>query len=269
MSTLVDKIVTLMEKMTFTEKLELNELLAISLRKDVRQTTMPISPKTKPRLQTEDLGKKFEMAICLAYGIPYDGPYKYGMELPEKLKPRLSKLLELFPNCRHTARGGARYDFTSVDETKYLSAKTTKGEGKVAPQGVAQAQPEKFCKDLKIQYTTIPALKEYIQKNKLDIIPVLITHTFDCPIIYYNQQKDTIRYVTLNTPIEWDTYGYRWTCDWTNWNNSSILKIIIDGKETSLLEFQFHTASRSNMAVRWFFDNFLDLFKKNLSIIDL
>lgn len=219
-------------------------------------------------LQTEDLGKIFEMAICLLYGIPYDGPYKYGMELPEKLKPRLFKLLELFPNCRHTAKGGARYDFTSVDETKYLSAKSTKkAVGKVAPQVVGQAKPEKFCKELKIQYTTIPALKEYIQKNIVDIIPVLMSHTFDCPNIYYNQQKDTIRYVTLNEKqIEWNKYQLRWTRDWTNWNNSSVLKIIIDGKETSILEIQFHTTSRSNMAVRWFYDNFLDLFKDHLDI---
>jgi hypothetical protein len=30
-------------------------------------------------LKTEDTGKMFEMAICLAYGIPYDGKYKYDM----------------------------------------------------------------------------------------------------------------------------------------------------------------------------------------------
>lgn len=43
-------------------------------------------------LQTEDTGKIFEMAICLAYDIPYDGKYKYSMEIPQKLKLRLSKL---------------------------------------------------------------------------------------------------------------------------------------------------------------------------------
>lgn len=53
--------------------------------------------EVKKKLLTEDLGKMFEMAICLTFGIPYDGKYKYGMELPEELKPRLSKLVELFP----------------------------------------------------------------------------------------------------------------------------------------------------------------------------
>jgi hypothetical protein len=81
----------------------------------------------KQVLQTEDTGKIFEMAICLAYNIPYDGNYKYGMEEPERLKHRLSKLLELFPMCSHTAKRGSRYDYTSdTDANKHLSAKTTK-----------------------------------------------------------------------------------------------------------------------------------------------
>ena len=93
----------------------------------------------KMPLKTEDLGKMFEMAICLAYRIPYDGPYKYGMELPNRLKDRLVKLQELFPTPTHTAKKGARYDYTAVMEDKrmHLSAKTTKmNGGKVAPQVV-------------------------------------------------------------------------------------------------------------------------------------
>jgi len=70
------------------------------------KVTAPV--KVDMTLQTEDTGKMFEMAICLAYGIPYDGKYKYSMELPEKLKPRLSKLIDIFPKCRHTAKKGGR-----------------------------------------------------------------------------------------------------------------------------------------------------------------
>lgn len=51
---------------------------------------------SKKTLHTEDTGKIFEMAICLAYGIPYNGKYKYGMEEPEKLKARLQNLLNYF-----------------------------------------------------------------------------------------------------------------------------------------------------------------------------
>jgi hypothetical protein len=118
-------------------------------------------------LQTEDTGKIFEMAICLAYGIPYDGKYKYGMEIPEKLKLRLCKLTEMFPMCMHTARKGSRYDYTCVDDnSKHLSAKSTKkGGGKVAPQVIGQSQPKKFCDLLGIEYTTILAKRIYSKRN--------------------------------------------------------------------------------------------------------
>lgn len=222
-------------------------------------------------LLTEDTGKIFEMAICMAYGIPYDGKYKYSMELPEKLKPRLSKLVELFPTCRHTAKRGSRYDYTSLtDETKHLSAKTTKkGIGKVAPQVIGQSQPKKFCEIIGIEYTNITDLKKYIQTNILDIIPILINYTFDCPNIYYHQEKDTISYITLESPIVWDKYVFKWTCGWSEWGNSSTLKIIVEGKEYALLEFQFHTKNRTNMAIRWFYENILTIFKKNFLITEL
>jgi hypothetical protein len=222
-------------------------------------------------VKTEDTGKCFEMAICLVYGIPYDGPYKYGMEIPEKLKPRLSKLTELFPMCAHTAKRGARYDYTAIDDSaKHLSAKTTKkGGGKVAPQVVGQSQPKKFCETLGIEYTSIQALKKYIQENIATILPTLVNYTFDCPNIYYNQEKNTIQYITLTRPIDWSKYEYKWTCSWEDWANSSTVKLASKDQLVSLVEFQFHTKSRTNMAIRWCYENFLTLFKEHLTILDL
>lgn len=238
------------------------------LTKNIKEK-LPI--KKSKKLATEDTGKIFEKAICLAYGIPYDGKYKYSLETPEQLKPRLAKLVELFPMCRHSAKKGARYDFTGLaDETMHLSAKTTKkGVGKVAPQVVGQSQPKKFCEIIGIPYTTNADLKAYIQPNILSILPVLVSYTFDCPTIYYNEEKNTIRYITLTTPIEWAKYTFNWTCDWSKWNNSSTLKIIVEEKEVALLEFQFHSKSRTNLVIRWSYENFLTIFKQNLSIIDL
>jgi hypothetical protein len=227
---------------------------------------------TQPKkILTEDTGKIFEMAICMAYGILYDGKYKYSMEIPEKLKPRLTKLVELFPTCSHTAKKGARYDFTSLtDETKHFSAKSTKkGIGKVAPQVIGQSQPKKFCESIGIAYTNNTVLKEYIQTNILTILPILVSYTFDCPIIYYNQKEDTIRFITLNKPIEWTNLNFKWTCNWSEWKNGSSLKIIIEGKEMPLLEWQFHTKSRTNMAIRWYYEYFLTIFNQNLCIIHM
>ena len=172
--------------------------------------------------------------------------------------------------CRHTAKRGSRYDFTSLaDDTKHLSAKSTKkGTGKVAPQVVGQSQPKKFCESLGIEYTTISDLKKYIQTNIVDIIPILVQYTFDCPNIYYNEEKNTIRFIILNVPIQWSSYEFKWTCDWSTWNNSSSLKITWNNKEYMLLEFQFHTKSRTNMAIRWYYENFLTVFRDNLCVTD-
>lgn len=238
----------------------------------VQNTNTRVSPQVeKKTLKTEDTGKIFEMAICMAYGIQYDGKYKYCMEAPEKLKPRLKKLTELFSMCVHAAKKGSRYDFTSIaDKTVHLSAKTTKkGIGRVAPQVVGQSQPIAFCKNIGITFTTIQCLKKHIQEKIVDVLPVLVNYTFDCPNIYYNQEKNSIRYITMTSQIDWTKYQYKWTCNWEEWNNSSTLKIIHNEKEHSLVEFQFHTASRTNMAVRWFYENFLELFKTHLTIINI
>jgi hypothetical protein len=222
------------------------------------------------KLKTEDTGKILEMAICLAYGIQYDGKYKYSMEDAETLKEKLTKLPTLFPMCKHTAKKGARYDFTSVeDATLHLSAKSTKKGGKVAPQVVGQSQPQPFCEVIGIEYTSIPDLKRFIQENPAKILSVLVEYTFDCPNVYYNKEKGTIKYITLNRRIDWNYFKFKWTCDHEKWNNSSTLKIVVQGKEFALVEFQFHTKSRTNMAIRWCYENFLSIFKENLTIIDV
>lgn len=220
---------------------------------------------------TEDTGKIFEMAICLTYGIPYDGPFRYRMEDAEQLSQKLTRLTQLFPTPNHSARRGARYDFTGIDDpTQHLSAKSSKkGVAKVAAQVVGQSQPKKFCESLNIEYTTIPALKQYIQTEPTRVLDMITHYTFDCPNVYYNKERDIIQYIRLTTPIEWKNYDFKWTCDWNKWKNSSTLKIVVRGKEFSLVEFQFHTKNRTNMAVRWFYDNFLMIFKDNLTILEL
>jgi hypothetical protein len=221
------------------------------------------------KVLTEDTGKIFEMAICLAFGIPYIGKYKYSMENAENLKNRLVKLPELFPMCTHTAEKGARHDFTSLDQLMHLSAKTTKRGGKVAPQVIGQCQPKKFCEITGIEYTTNTDLKRSIQTNIINILPILVSYTFDCPNIYYNRQEDTIRFISLIKNIEWENYGFRWTRDWNEWSNSTTLKVILEDKELALLEIQFHTKSRTNMVIRWYYEHFLTIFNENLSIIKL
>ncbi len=221
----------------------------------------------------------FEKAICLAYGIEYDGKYKYGMELPNALQPRLAKLPELFPKCTHSAKAGSRYDFTSIDDpTLHLSAKTNKDKKscKVAPQG-CQAQPKKFCEELGIPYTDVPTLKSYIQTNIISILPYCVSHTFDCPNIYYNHASNTILFIKMIKEIDWSKMTYEWTRTGNEWvhrdgsadGGSSTLKIKTSRGFVPLMEFQFHTTSRTNMVARWCYDNVLDIFRDNFSITAL
>ena len=225
----------------------------------------------EPRVKTEDTGKIFEKALCNALNIPFVGKYKYE-EPSTDFVSRLSSINELYPNLTHTAEKGARYDFTSsTDPAIHLSLKSTKkGGGKVAPQVVGQCQPEKFCKTMDIPYVSPQELKQYIQQNIAAILPVLVSHTFDSPILYYNQEKNTVRHIVLSTPIDWLSFRYKWTRDSTAWTNSTTLKIVSGekGKGLALLEIQFHT-TRTNMAIRWCFENFLKIFKENLTIVDL
>jgi hypothetical protein len=224
-------------------------------------------------LATEDTGKEFENAICKAKGIDYVGKYKYTNILADELKDRLQPALQkLIPyELEHTAKRGARYDFTGkTDQTKHLSAKSTKkGKGKVAPQVIGQPQPKKFCEIIGIEYTNNENLKKYIQENITLILPYLVNYTFDCPNIYYNKEENTIRFITLNNKIDWDKYTYKWTCNYLDWNNSSTLKIVINNIEYDLVEFQFHTKSRTNMAIRWSYEDVLNVCKEYFTIVDI
>jgi hypothetical protein len=220
-------------------------------------------------VKTEDTGKCFEMAICLAYSVPFNGKFNYDIARPQKLASRLEKLTTLFPQCTHS-KPGSRYDFISLDGEKYLSAKSTKrGVGKVAPQVIGQCSPQKFSETLGIPFTNNKALKQHIQGNIGSILPVLVHHTFDCSTIFYNEAADTIRYIEMIKKPEWNKYEFEWTCDFESWKNSSTCKIKTEEATLSLIEFQFHTKSRTNMAVRWCFENFLQVFKENLYCVNL
>jgi hypothetical protein len=229
---------------------------------------MEIEPT--PLFKTEDTGKTLEYAICLAYNIPYNGPFKYSVEEAQALVPRLKMGLiehKLFPQCTHTAEKGSRYDYTASDDaSQHLSAKSTKDKGKVAPQVIGQPTPQKFCNLIGVPLTDVYNLKKYIQENINSILPLLDTYTFDSSILYYNKKKDTIQFIKLVTPIVWSNYQYSWTTPYNKWTNSTTLHISTPGqKSVPLVEFQFHS-TRKNMAIRWCFDAFLKFFQNNLTI---
>jgi hypothetical protein len=239
-------------------------------------TLIDIHADNKKKLLTEDLGKQFEMAICLLYETHYDGKFKYSMKEPEELKNRIIGLKQIYPyKLIHTAKGGARYDFTCVESPDIkLSAKTTKNKGvfKVCPQVIGQPSKKKFCEYFGLENNLInQEIKEYIQKNIEKILEKYFEYTFDCPIIFYNKGSSILWFIKNNSKIDWNDCIIEFSHIKRNkeWNESTT--IFINGH--SMGEFQFHN-HRDNIKFRWNMYNLLYCFhhgenEKYFEIIDL
>ena len=268
----------------------------------------------KKKLLTEDLGKQFEMAICLLKNIPFDGSYKYDLDKPTKIKDKLTKLNDICDkNIKHTAKGGCKFDFTSEDDTLvlldstpkfesntlilldstpkfesntlvlldstpkfesntyHLSAKTSKKDGKVCPQVIGQPTKNKFCEYYNLDTNTPhDDIKKYIIKNIKPLLKDYFDNTFHCDTLYYNEKKNKIIYISKKNDIDWNSYNYNFThlLNKKKWNESTTLKIEMDGNDISLGEFQIHK-KRSAIKYRWHFEKLLDIFKNNFNIIDI
>lgn len=225
--------------------------------------------KTQKKVLTEDLGKMFEMAICLLYEIEYCGNYKYSLEEAYSIKDKLHKLKDNFPfTIKHIAKNGNRYDFVTIDDDKiHLSAKTTKKVGKVCPQVIGQASKKKFCEFLGLNLNyNLEEIKKYIEINIKSLLEIYFMNTFDCPIVYYNKSKNNILFVKSRESINWKTYKISFSHIIKNkkWNESSC--IIVD--DTTIGEFQIHN-NRNCIKFRWSFEKLLKFFHKNFDITDL
>ena len=220
-------------------------------------------------VRTEDTGKEFEMAICHAKEINYDGKYKYSMDLAHKLNTRLSEALKDITEITHIASRGSPNDFLiSHNVPEFLSAKTTKKGGKIAPQVIGQATPHKLCAYLCIDYSSNSNLKTYIYDNYLQLLKIMEHFTFhNKKLIYYNNYTDTLQTIIKTQDINWNEFMYTWTRSRRSWNNSNTLKVSYENKYVALCEVQFHSRSRNNVVLRWSFDNLLKIMHKNFEVL--
>lgn len=233
------------------------------------------------KIRTEDTGIHLEQVLCEVLGIECKSKNKnnYRSEFREEaemLIPRLRRMSAVYHfgehKYEHTAAGGYPYDFTgTIDQTIRLSLKSAKhrDKAKVAPHTIGQAHPDKFAEMVGAPNSEDGAagLKRWIQENAPALLTVVAGHTFDCPIIYYNKGASTLQYITLREPIDWAANEYAWSCPCDRWNNSSTLKIKLpDGKFKAIMEVQFHSKSRKNMAIRWAFDSVLRIFSRVFDI---
>jgi hypothetical protein len=240
----------------------------IILEDDAPTDVIITQPKPK-KVLTEDLGKIFEMAICLLYDTAYDGTYKYSLEEAEIIKERIYNLKEIFPyKIKHIAKNGSKYDFVSIeDDTIHLSAKTTKKDGKVCPQVIGQPSKKKFCEFFKLDaLTDLEQIKQYIQDNVVALLETYCLTTFDCPIIYYNKHKNVLLFVKLKEQINWTNHSIAFSHIVKNkkWNESSSIVI----NNVTIGEFQIHT-HRDCIKFRWAFEKLLELFFTSFEIINV
>ena len=224
---------------------------------------------TTNKVLTEDLGKIFEMAICLYYEIDYDGHYKYSLQEAQILQNKLSNLKSVFPyNIKHCAKGGSKYDFECIDDpTIHLSAKTTKKDGKVCPQVIGQPSRKKFCEFFALdQSTCLDQIKTFIINNIAHMLTVYCNHTFDCPLLYYNNHSNLLAFIVYKEHINWSNYAIQFSHNIKNklWNESS--SISING--VTIGEFQVHN-NRDCIKFRWCFEKLLAMFGQHFTIIDL
>lgn len=239
--------------------------------KEMEEDNPIVEEEIKPqkKVLTEDLGKIFEMAICILYEIEYDGKYKYGLEEANIIKDKLHKLKVVFPfKIKHIAKNGNKYDFVSIDDNKInLSAKTTKKDAKVCPQVIGQPSKKKFCEFFGIDSNyNLEQIKNYIETNVKSLLEIYTLNTFDCPIVYYNKHKNILLFIKLKESINWTNFEISFSHIIKNkkWNESSC--IIIDG--ITIGEFQIHN-HRDCIKFRWLFEKLLNLFNYNFEIVDL
>ena len=224
----------------------------------------------KPKVITEDLGKIFEMAICLLYNTPFNGKYKYSMLAAETLSNKISNLKNLIPNnIIHTAKNGSRYDFTLTDGDgdEYLSAKTTKKGDKVCPQVIGQPSKKKFCSHFELDNSiTTNDIKLYIQENVHKMLEKYFEYTFDCPIIYYNEHQNICLLIKKRENIKWcqEHIEFSHIIKGKEWNESTT----ISSKGTTLGEFQVHN-HRDNIKFRWNLLSLLKMFDSNFEVTQI
>ena len=225
---------------------------------------------TTNKVLTEDLGKIFEMAICLYYEIDYDGHYKYSLQEAQILKNKLGNLKSVFPYAiKHCAKGGSKYDFECIDDpTIHLSAKTTKKDGKVCPQVIGQPSRKKFCEffDLDVHNVSLEQIKLYIINNIAHMLTIYCTHTFDCPLLYYNNHSNKLAFIVYKENINWSNSTIQFSHNIKNklWNESS--SISING--VTIGEFQVHN-NRDCIKFRWCFEKLLAMFGQHFTIVEL
>lgn len=226
-------------------------------------------------LQTEDLGKICEMAICLLADCEYQGEFRYSMEKSQVLKTRFSPLLEECRGLKHTGKSDNLHDFRPLleDISKDLSVKSNKRGWMVCPQG-GQGTKKTFCQRFGLPleaYSDGEAIKLFVVRETPQILDNFTKSTFHCKVIYYNEPANAVWLIKQKSPIIWteQTLKFAHLKLGKVWNESTTLYVEKDGKDISIGEFQNHN-NRNCFKFRWNFRNLLfQAFRNHFDIMEV
>jgi hypothetical protein len=144
----------------------------------ILQSILKLSKKLQ-KLQTEDLGKITEYAMCILLDTPFEGKYKYSVESAEIIAERFRKtefLQKQYGGCVHsgakdpiTGEINPPHDFINKNNTNKLSVKSIKtGAWKILQKSVSPVQ-RNFKRPF--HYCAIPTKPILKSKNLLKNIP--------------------------------------------------------------------------------------------------
>ena len=232
-------------KLSETKNIISNINLNLDDNKSDNKSDNSIIKISKKKLLTEDLGKQFEMAICLLKNISFDGSYKYDLDKPTKIKDKLTKFNDICDkNIKHTAKGGCKFDFTSEDNTLGLLDSTPKFESNTL--GLLDSTPKFECNTLDLLDSTPKFesntyhLSAKTSKKDGKVCPQVIgqpTKNKFCE--YYNLDKNTSnddikKYIIKNIkPLLKDYFDNTFHCD-TLYYNEKKDKIIYISKKNDI-----------------------------------
>lgn len=240
-----------------------------------------------PKLKTENLGVALEQVICEITGITYGGKKSKYTEDCDEIKhiffknDNLIKFLnDSLDGYSHTGSDKVEnlmgkqvshpFDFekNTLEGELHIQCKSNKNGSKVAPRSIGQPSKEIYSSHFDYFYVIEEegednyGLKTYIQINIDHIFRIKFKYMFDCPILYYQKDKD-FKYIQLIKPIEPIDYSVlEWTKSILEWNESTTLKI----NGISVMEIQIHN-KRNCVKSRFILDNVLKLFHKHFEVI--
>lgn len=206
-------------------------------------------------INNEDLGKEFEKAVCIYYGIEFKGKFNYNIENSKRLADKLTPLKELWaPSAEHTANNRSSHDFTYLCNglTRHLSLKTNKSSGgKVCPQFIGQPTSKTFRKHFGLSEDV--NIKDYITNNFPSMLEKYWNNAYDVPMLYYNEKEDKIYYINPSSYPEFEKEYLSLGKVGKDWNESTTLKY----KGITIGEFQLHN-HRDCIKFRWNHKNLMD-----------